>query len=168
MGCQKGGRLSENHRVHIAIGCGNTKKHMGRTKGYARTEASKEKTRATFKLKANTIGRMSVCETQLAEALTLLNLKPVMQLHIQFSNTRTYVDIAFPKVKLAVYCDGWSHSFEDVKARDAKIDANLRVDNWTVLRFSNEQIKRDIDTCIEAILNEVSRLTSTTPLIEIA
>lgn len=66
--------------------------------------------------------------------------------------TRCYrVDLANPDRKIAVELDGASHRTAEQKARDAKKDAFLREQGWTVFRFWNSAVMRDIEAVVATI-----------------
>jgi very-short-patch-repair endonuclease len=65
--------------------------------------------------------------------------------------SHTHVDFAFPEVKLAVECDGWRYHHTR-KEHDARRDAFLKSQGWTVVRFSGEEIRKNPDACIEKII----------------
>lgn len=49
------------------------------------------------------------------------------------------VDIAFPKVRLAIEIDGKSHNSRKQKNKDLKRDLFLRENGWIVLRIKDEE-----------------------------
>ena len=55
------------------------------------------------------------------------------------------VDFACPAQKLIVELDGSQHADASDAARDAARDAKLKSLGWTILRFWNDDILRDID-----------------------
>ncbi len=62
------------------------------------------------------------------------------------------VDFACPDKRLIVELDGSQHA-EDAGARyDAQRSETLRRDGWTVLRFWNDDVMRDIDNVCEHIV----------------
>jgi DNA mismatch endonuclease (patch repair protein) len=85
-------------------------------------------------------------------------------------------DIAFTKVKVAVFCDGlfWhGHNWEERKlrlvsnrecwipkiernmSRDERVNRELQEAGWTVLRFWESDIKRDLAGCVELVRQAV-------------
>lgn len=81
-------------------------------------------------------------------------------------------DIVFKKQKLAIFCDSkfwhgydWEHQKETIKSnrsfwipkiernimRDIEVNKNLKEEGWTVLRFWEDRIKKDIIKCIKEI-----------------
>ncbi|MEG2185504.1 MAG: very short patch repair endonuclease [Cloacibacillus sp.] len=86
-------------------------------------------------------------------------------------------DIAITKYRIAVFCDGelfhgkdfeagkmrfdtnkayWEAKIKRNMARDQAVDAELQKTGWTVLRFWGKEITRDIDSCVESVL-EITR-----------
>lgn len=55
------------------------------------------------------------------------------------------VDFACPEKRLIVELDGSQHGETEQAASDADRTARLEVDGWTILRFWNDDVMRDID-----------------------
>lgn len=85
-------------------------------------------------------------------------------------------DIVFHARKIAVFCDGdfyhgynleeskkkiksnqefWIDRIEKTISRDKSITKELENQGWTVLRFWGHEIKEDIDSCVDCILNHL-------------
>ena len=62
------------------------------------------------------------------------------------------IDFACPKFRLAVEVDGAQHGDAENAAADAKRTARLEQDGWTVLRFWNDDVLRDIDAVCQHIV----------------
>ena len=63
-------------------------------------------------------------------------------------------DFVLRDYMLVVECDGtYWHSKPEAIIRDARKDAYLQAIGWTVLRFSDKIINKDIYGCIKAIQN---------------
>lgn len=80
-------------------------------------------------------------------------------------------DIVFSGKKIAVFCDSafwhgkkylegekfktnsefWERKILQNIARDAKVNNLLTQNGWTILRFWDHEIKKDLDQCIEQI-----------------
>ena len=81
-------------------------------------------------------------------------------------------DIVFLRLKIAVFCDSefwhgydWENRKHDFKsrrefwipkiernmARDRQVNESLTAEGWTVLRFFGNQIKRNVNECVEII-----------------
>lgn len=86
-------------------------------------------------------------------------------------------DIAITKYRIAVFCDSdywhgydwenrnqriksnreyWIPKIERNMARDQEVNEALERDGWTVLRFWDWQIKKQLDICVDEILAAVS------------
>jgi len=62
------------------------------------------------------------------------------------------VDFACPAKKLIVEVDGSQHADGTVSVADAARSETLRRDGWTVLRFWNDDVLRDIDNvCLHIV-----------------
>ncbi|EHH09623.1 endonuclease domain-containing protein [Mesorhizobium amorphae] len=62
------------------------------------------------------------------------------------------VDFACPEKKLVVEVDGSQHAEADAVVADEARTARLEQDGWTVLRFWNDDILRDIDNVCQHIV----------------
>ncbi|RTM03545.1 MAG: endonuclease domain-containing protein [Hyphomicrobiales bacterium] len=62
------------------------------------------------------------------------------------------VDFACPKKKLIVELDGSQHASPDISASDATRTAELQALGWTILRFWNDDVIRDIDNVCQHIV----------------
>ena len=86
-------------------------------------------------------------------------------------------DIAITKYRIAVFCDSdfwhgydWENRNQRIKSnreywipkiernmqRDREVTAALEDSGWLVLRFWEFQIKKELDTCVEAVCQAVS------------
>ncbi|MGX9146810.1 endonuclease domain-containing protein [Mesorhizobium sp. 128a] len=68
----------------------------------------------------------------------------------QFPIAGYIVDFACPEKKLVIEVDGSQHA--DVGAGDETRTARLEQDDWTVLRFWNDDVMRDIDNVCQHIV----------------
>ena len=87
-------------------------------------------------------------------------------------------DIAITKHKIAVFCDSdfwhgydwenrnqriksnrnyWIPKIERNMARDKEVNETLAHEGWTVLRFWEQKIRKDLDSCVEEVLTAVRR-----------
>ena len=76
------------------------------------------------------------------------------------------VDFACPVHRLIVELDGSQHALDAALGYDADRTARLKADGWTVLRFWNDDVLKDIDgVCrhILAVIAEMSRATEAKP-----
>lgn len=83
-------------------------------------------------------------------------------------------DIVITKYKIAIFCDGdfwhgktferydvttnakyWHEKIKRNVERDLENTIELRDNSWTVLRFWETDIKKNLDMCVEAVLREV-------------
>lgn len=83
-------------------------------------------------------------------------------------------DIVFKKQKLAIFCDSkfwhgydWEVQKETIKSnrdfwipkiernimRDKEVNDRLKLEGWTILRFWEDQIKNDIEICVNEIIS---------------
>lgn len=60
-----------------------------------------------------------------------------------------YVDFAFPDLKIAIECDG--ERWHQDKARDARRQAEIESQGWTMLRFAGKEINADVGVCAERV-----------------
>lgn len=72
------------------------------------------------------------------------------------------IDIASPDLMIAAEVDGQSHCALSRQGQDAKKQALLESLGWTVLRFTNEEIATDLDSCVRTILSTTSKLKAIT------
>jgi very-short-patch-repair endonuclease/predicted DNA-binding protein YlxM (UPF0122 family) len=68
-----------------------------------------------------------------------------------FRNGIYEYDFAFPEKKIDVEIDGGTHLSEKVKKIDERRDAFSKSQGWTVLRFTANQVKKDIISCINIL-----------------
>lgn len=87
-------------------------------------------------------------------------------------------DIVFKPQKIAVFCDSefwhghdWEHKKEEIKSnkefwftkiesnmkRDIDVTSMLEDDGWTVLRFWGNQITKQLESCVDEILNVLQK-----------
>ena len=62
------------------------------------------------------------------------------------------VDFACPEKRLIVEVDGSQHGDAEAQIRDAERSARLQEDGWTILRFWNDDVLRDIDNVCRHIV----------------
>lgn len=68
---------------------------------------------------------------------------------------RYIVDFACPSHRLIIEIDGVQHAFESGMRHDAVRTASLEMLGWTVIRFWNEDVLRDIEGVCRHILKVV-------------
>ena len=64
------------------------------------------------------------------------------------------------KLKLVIEIDGPIHNSEEAKLNDEKRQKDLENLNLTVIRFTNEQIKSEIERVIDIISSTIKELTT--------
>lgn len=63
------------------------------------------------------------------------------------------IDFAFPSFRLAVEADGvYWHSLPAIQAKDARKDAWLSANGWTMLRFPGKAIRQSAHQCVNEIV----------------
>ncbi len=67
------------------------------------------------------------------------------------------VDFACPTYRLVVELDGSQHAIDQKTAYDAQRTERLEADGWTVLRFWNEDVLKDIDGVCLHILKSLGK-----------
>ena len=70
----------------------------------------------------------------------------------QFPIAGYIIDFACPAKKLVVEVDGSQHAFPESATADAIRTKRLHDDGWTVLRFWNDDVLRDIDNVCQHIV----------------
>ena len=65
------------------------------------------------------------------------------------------VDFACPEHKIVVELDGSGHARTDALAADRERDENLEALGWTILRFWNDDVLKDIDGVCTHILRVI-------------
>ena len=92
-------------------------------------------------------------------------------------------DIAITKYKIAVFCDSeywhgfdWENRNQKIKsnreywipkiernmARDKEVSEALEAEGWTVIRFWERQIRKELDSCVDEVVKVVLRKTEET------
>ena len=82
-------------------------------------------------------------------------------------------DIAIKKYRLVVFCDGdfwhgkerhsvktheqyWNEKIKRNRERDLEYTILLRDEGWTVLRFWESEIKNNVETCVDKIIEVIA------------
>ena len=100
-------------------------------------------------------------ELALSRALRVRGLR----FETQYRDAPGTPDLAFPDRRLAVFVDGdlwhghpqrripdyWRRKIDRNRDHDAWINYLLERDGWTVLRFWERDIRRNLDACVEAV-----------------
>ena len=86
--------------------------------------------------------------------------------HAQFPVQRTgrnahrryFLDFALPAAMIAIEADGAAyHSTKAQKLKDARRQAELESQGWTVLRFTGSEIVKDSDACVQVVQTFLKR-----------
>ena len=64
------------------------------------------------------------------------------------------------KLKLVIEIDGSIHDSKEAKSDDEKRQKNLENLNLTVICFTNEQIKNEVESVIEIVTSAIEKLTA--------
>ena len=70
------------------------------------------------------------------------------------------VDFYCHKLKLVIEIDGSVHDSEEAKLDDEKRQNDLENLNLTVIRFTNNQVKNEIELVIEKIFSTIEKITA--------
>ena len=71
------------------------------------------------------------------------------------------IDIALPKYRLAIECDGRKyHSTPEQKRHDRRKDRYLRKHGWSVMRVKGKQINGELPKVIARIERKIESMTS--------
>ena len=70
------------------------------------------------------------------------------------------VDFYCHKLKLVIEIDGSVHDSEEAKLNDEKRQNDLENMNLTVIRFTNNQVKNEIELVIEKIFSTIEKITA--------
>ena len=84
-------------------------------------------------------------------------------------------DIVFRRKKVAVFVDSdfwhgranlpksniefWSKKFEYNRNHDAEVNEKLNSSGWKVLRFTDKQVKKNLDYCLNSIFCAIEKCT---------
>ena len=84
------------------------------------------------------------------------------QFSMKVSNKNIIVDFICRKLKLIIEIDGFSHT--DKYYEDKKRDYTLSQLGYKVLRFSEKEVKNDLDNVIRVIEGEIKQIEKSIPL----
>ena len=108
----------------------------------------------------------SEIETALLEALyPKLNAESKREIEAQhlidyYDISVTLPDFAFPKLRIAIYCDGYEHHSEKERfQKDREQSRNLQLRGWCVLRFAGTEIQNNIDGVVRTIQAAIEHKT---------
>jgi len=78
------------------------------------------------------------------------------KLRLKFNSPRHYkIDIASRILKLAIEVDGSSHNTLKIKECDSRKEKLLSLKGWKVLRFTNSQIQKELENCVQMVLSMI-------------
>jgi DNA mismatch endonuclease (patch repair protein) len=104
---------------------------------------------ATYHAQDDKVGYQSKLELLFIQALNERKIKHQSQYQVG----QYFLDIAFPKQKTAIECDGdYWHNVPKQIAKDKRKDAYLKHKGWTVFRFWEHDILKDVEACVEQVL----------------
>lgn len=69
----------------------------------------------------------------------------------EFPFKRYSLDFAFVDLKIDIEIDGSTHNLEKVKIIDIERTKKLKDEGWEIIRFSDYEVKKEIDKCIEIL-----------------
>jgi len=98
-----------------------------------------------------------------AEQVFWLRLKehlPKYKFRRQHPMSIYIVDFYCHKLKLVIEIDGSVHDSEEAKLNDEKRQNDLETLNLIVIRFTNNQVKNEIELVIEKISSTIEKITA--------
>lgn len=85
------------------------------------------------------------------------DLQEQLTVEYPIPDVQTCIDLAFPKAKIAIYCDGFGpHTKADAFSRDRYQSRELQLQGWRVLRFSQEDIEVHVNNAVNTILRALN------------
>jgi very-short-patch-repair endonuclease len=92
--------------------------------------------------------RRTDIEAQVEQVLIALGIPYLFEHKIG----RYLIDFALPERRIALECDGWRHTTEQGKQRDAIRDAYLAEKGWRVIHLEDRAIRRDAHNLVAQAL----------------
>lgn len=77
---------------------------------------------------------------------------------------RFYPDVLLHQQPVIVEIDGWAHTMPAPAEFDRKRDALLHAKGYTVVRFTNEQVEADADSCVKQLIERFGLLPEEDPV----
>ena len=74
------------------------------------------------------------------------------------------VDFVCKKLYLVIEVDGYSHHFEETREKDRLKENYLKGEGYTVLRFDDEEVLKDMRNVIRVIEYEIETIENVLPL----
>lgn len=152
---------------------------MKRTKNYLNRNFKKERSNDTLSIKgrsermSNISSRNTKFEQKFIASLRRATRK---KFHTNVASIKGKPDIVFQKDKICIFLDSnfwhgwyyprwkhllkndfWREKIENNRKRDKKNTAYLKNKNWTVLRFWEYEIKKDINDVILKVITNLKR-----------
>lgn len=79
------------------------------------------------------------------------------------SGSYIFLDFAIPELKIDIECDGeYWHTTKEFIEKDKNRDDFLKSIGWTVLRFPGKKIMKEIERCLEEIVEKIDVLDRNT------
>lgn len=101
-------------------------------------------------------GRFRKENTDIERAMDVILVLIGVPFKKQFLIDRVVADFAFPDLKLIIECDGgYWHTIPKTREKDIRRDCWLRGQGWSVLRFTDSEIKKSPELCQERIVSEL-------------
>ena len=92
--------------------------------------------------------------------LRLKELFPKYKFRRQHPISIYIADFYCHKIKLVIEIDGSIHDSEEAKLNDKRRQQDLEDLNLMVIRFTNDQVKNEIENVIEMISSNIKKLTT--------
>lgn len=109
----------------------------------------------------------SIPQQMLADALAWPT-EYVVKTSVGYLPNHYKLDIANPRLMVAIEVDGVSHSSPTRRQQDYRKAMFLSGLGWTVLRFSNRAILDSLETVLSMVASTISRLPEHTPTLRMA
>lgn len=94
----------------------------------------------------------------LKECISKKIIKEPLAIQYPIENTRMKIDFAFIRIKLAIEVDGEHHTMLSQIISDKRKNGILNKHGWTVLRFSERQVKESIEDVLKIIIEKMNEL----------
>ena len=136
------------------------KGHISWMCGKTHSVETKEKIRI-MRMKQIFPTRDTVIERLIQAELDILDLKYEKHFVVKDNGYASQLDIAIPSIKFAIECDGdYWHSLSNKRKYDDRTNKYCQDNGWTLIRFSENNIKKDLNECIITIKRVLDYLTT--------
>ncbi|WP_413937143.1 endonuclease domain-containing protein [Nitrospira sp. BLG_1] len=78
--------------------------------------------------------------------------------------TNYKLDVANVALKVGIEIDGLSHNLIERRAADRKKEEFMASIGWRVLRFTNEEVEKNLDGCVQKVLSIISMSPTEIPI----